>query len=140
VQRDPSRRFRVQDVQSVDEIVEPLLGRGDGPRPAIGGRHDRLADRSGDHLPRLFERFYRVDSTHAARSLGLGLYITQGIVVSHGGRIWAESDGEGRSSRFIFTLPYAGSARNRAAAGEHTSGLPSFGHPAADIQQTGATA
>ena len=58
-----------------------------------------------EHLPRLFERFYRVDAVQAARSLGLGLYITQAIVTSHGGRIWAESDGEGQGSTFIFTLP-----------------------------------
>jgi signal transduction histidine kinase len=59
-----------------------------------------------DKLSRVFERFYRVDpATLAARSLGLGLYITRAIVEGHGGRIWAESDGEGLGSTFTFRLP-----------------------------------
>jgi len=38
-------------------------------------------------------------------STGVGLYITKAHVEAHKGRIWAESDGEGRGSRFIFELP-----------------------------------
>jgi PAS domain S-box-containing protein len=61
-----------------------------------------------DKLTRVFERFYRADpSVEAARSLGLGLYITRAIVESHGGQIWAESEGEGQGSTFVFTLPIA---------------------------------
>ena len=75
-------------------------------------------------LPRLFERFYRVDAAQAARSLGLGLYITRGIVVNHSGRFWAESDGVGSGSRFIFTLPYQESPANRAAVKEDRERVP----------------
>lgn len=58
-------------------------------------------------LPRIFERFYRVDRARMqgeTRSTGLGLAIAKHIVEGHGGRIWAESI-EGRGSTFYFTLP-----------------------------------
>jgi signal transduction histidine kinase len=59
-----------------------------------------------EHLNRLFEKFFRVESglgRHVVGS-GLGLPIAQAIVESHGGRIWAESK-PGEGSTFCFTLP-----------------------------------
>jgi PAS domain S-box-containing protein len=55
---------------------------------------------------RLFTMFYQVetDSSRSAGGLGLGLVISKGIVESHGGRIWVESE-VGRGSSFKFTLP-----------------------------------
>jgi signal transduction histidine kinase len=53
----------------------------------------------------VFERFYRADGIRQLEGTGLGLYICQGIVTAHGGRIWAESAGPGRGSDFCFTLP-----------------------------------
>ncbi|PJA86599.1 MAG: hypothetical protein CO141_03880 [Candidatus Moranbacteria bacterium CG_4_9_14_3_um_filter_42_9] len=41
---------------------------------------------------------------------GLGLYVGKAIVEANGGRIWAESDGEGKGSRFIIELPVKQSA------------------------------
>jgi signal transduction histidine kinase len=58
-------------------------------------------------LGRLFERFYQVDPSRAVAGTGLGLAIAKHVVQLHGGRIWAESEGEGRGARFIFTLPPA---------------------------------
>src|SRR5207237_3274027 len=60
-------------------------------------------------VPRLFEKFYRVDNSdrREIKGTGLGLAICQQIVAAHGGRIWAESDGLGHGSRFILTLPLA---------------------------------
>jgi signal transduction histidine kinase len=59
-----------------------------------------------EHLPRIFERFYRVDP-HRSREqggTGLGLAIVKHLVEGHGGRVWAESTlGEGTSIHF--TLP-----------------------------------
>jgi PAS domain S-box-containing protein len=91
-----------------------------------------------EHLPHLFERFYRVDATQAARSLGLGLYITQAIVTSHGGRIWAESAGEGNGSRFLFTLPYAELSADGGDVVAHPSSLLELLGPM-DTQHTRAT-
>ncbi|MDP3994990.1 MAG: ATP-binding protein, partial [bacterium] len=36
---------------------------------------------------------------------GLGLFIAKKIIEAHGGRIWSESEGEGKGSMFTFTLP-----------------------------------
>jgi len=57
-----------------------------------------------DELPRIFERFYRVDKSRSGGGTGLGLSISRHLVELHGGRIWAESR-EGEGSTFYFTLP-----------------------------------
>jgi two-component system phosphate regulon sensor histidine kinase PhoR len=72
-----------------------------------------------DDLPRVFERFFKVDrartremdeaalpETRAAAGTGLGLAIARHLVELHGGRVWAESR-VGRGSVFSFTLPLA---------------------------------
>jgi signal transduction histidine kinase len=60
-----------------------------------------------DKLPKLFEKFYLIDTkgARAARSLGLGLYISKVFVEAHGGKMQAESAGPGQGATFTFTLP-----------------------------------
>jgi signal transduction histidine kinase len=60
-----------------------------------------------EHIPHLFERFFRVDPTGSQRGSGIGLPVARALVAALGGRIWAESPGLGRGSTFYFTLPVA---------------------------------
>lgn len=59
-------------------------------------------------LPRIFERFYKVDRarTREAGGTGLGLAIAKHLIEGHGGRIWATSE-PGAGSTFFFALPLA---------------------------------
>lgn len=69
---------------------------------------------SSEHLPRLFERFYRVDPARSRDDggTGIGLAIARSVVEAHGGRIWADSE-PGKGSVFTFELPVAPAAETR---------------------------
>jgi len=91
-----------------------------GARPAEQGVEFYVRDFGGgipsEHLPRLFERFYRVDKARSRESggTGLGLAIAKHIVLAHEGTIRAESD-LNHGSTFLFTLPLAGAAEPRVS-------------------------
>jgi signal transduction histidine kinase len=124
VELDPAARWVRADAAKLNQILMNLVGNaikyspdgGDvivrsGPTP--DGRVEVSVTDIGmgipeEHLERIFERFYRVDSseTRAIPGTGLGLYIVRHLVELHGGTIAAES-GSGRGSTFRFTLSAA---------------------------------
>ena len=61
---------------------------------------------SSSDLPRIFERFYKVDRSRSSSGTGLGLAIAKHTVEAHHGKIWAEST-IGKGSTFSFTIPLA---------------------------------
>ena len=65
---------------------------------------------SAEHLPHIFERFYRVDPARdrAHGGSGIGLTIARALITAHGGTITAASEGPGTGTRFTITLPAAG--------------------------------
>lgn len=54
-----------------------------------------------DILPKLFTKF----ATKSETGTGLGLYISKSIVESHGGKIWAKNNADGKGAIFTFSLP-----------------------------------
>ena len=62
-----------------------------------------------EHLPHVFERFYRVDRSRSrvGGGTGIGLTICKHVVEAHGGTIRAASEGVGKGSTFSFTIPLA---------------------------------
>ena len=66
-----------------------------------------------EDLPRLFNKFVRGKGMVTAHTegTGLGLYFARVVIENMGGRIWAESPGKGRGSKFSFSLPLANKAK-----------------------------
>jgi signal transduction histidine kinase len=85
--------------------------------PVAGGVEIAVSDSGSgiapEHLPHVFERFYRADASRARRSggTGLGLAIVQQIVAAHGGTVAATSAGPGRGATFTIRLPATGPNR-----------------------------
>ena len=97
-------QVRVERVDSRVEIVVTDTGQGIAP----------------DVLPFVFDRFRQADSSsrRAHTGLGLGLALVKHLVELHGGRVRAESAGEGRGATFVVTLPLASDT-----AGDHGASI-----------------
>ena len=82
-------------------------------------------------LPRVFELFVQADTApdRATGGLGIGLTLVKRLVHLHGGEVMATSDGPGRGSEFIVTIPLLDAGA--AAAGELASHAPTAPAPAA---------
>lgn len=59
---------------------------------------------SKEHLPCVFERFFRIEKTRKIEGIGLGLYLCRQIIRSHKGKVAVESE-ENKGSVFYFTIP-----------------------------------
>jgi len=80
-----------------------------------------------EDVPRLFQEFVQLEAagTKPQEGTGLGLALTKRLVELHGGRIWAESAGEGQGSAFTVLLPFAGPREGSdasAKASPHAAG------------------
>lgn len=67
-----------------------------------------------EDLERIFNRFEQIDGTSSRNyeGSGLGLALTKELVEMHGGRIWAQSEGEDKGSTFRILLPGSGSGEH----------------------------
>jgi len=86
----PGSVIRVSCVQSGGEV-------------RVGVRDEGIGIRK-EELPKIFERFYRVEGNNMISGFGIGLYVCAELVKLHGGEVWAESD-LGKGSLIGFTLP-----------------------------------
>ena len=77
-----------------------------------------------EHLPHVFERFYKVDRSRRDGGTGLGLAIAKHLVQAHGGDIKVESV-EGEGSAFSFTLPRASRACGKRSSWDSFKASPS---------------
>ena len=68
---------------------------------------DRGVGISAQELKRIFKRFYRVPNRTLTniKGTGLGLFIVRAIARKHGGRVFAQSEGEGRGTTVVLELP-----------------------------------
>ena len=100
-------------------IVVDVEGRADSIAVSVTNHGPGIAP---DQLPYLFTRFQRAEETRhgGVKGIGLGLYISRGLVEAHGGHIVAESI-PGRLTTFQFTLPLAARVGQRAEMDHHPS-------------------
>ncbi len=132
VSGDPIRLREV--LENLLENALKYMGSQEAPRVEIGVRREvppevdkrvdgqavvYVRDNGGGIAPRyhekIFELFDRLDLS--VEGTGIGLAITRRIIEVHGGRIWVESEGEGRGSTFCFTLAPGGAGCSPAGGG-----------------------
>jgi len=92
--------------ESKDKVTLTIASQADGVLFTI---QDTGAGIAPEHLPRIFERFYRVDASRSRQlgGTGLGLSIVKHLVLLQGGKIWVESE-LGKGTCFYILLPQKG--------------------------------
>ncbi|MHC5062345.1 MAG: sensor histidine kinase [Planctomycetota bacterium] len=85
-----------------DQVVVSLEKQAD---QAVLRIKDSGAGIDREDLPQIFDRFYRGSNSPHVGGTGLGLYLARELVGAHGGRVEASSQGKGRGSEFIMSLP-----------------------------------
>jgi two-component system sensor histidine kinase KdpD len=129
------------DFSEIDQVLTNLVENAikytpPGAPISVAARHAgdnievRVADGGpgvpSEHLPYLFDKFYRVDGRKPGTGIGLGLAISKGLVEAHGGSIWANNR-PGGGLEIVFTLPVVG-ARGMSDSGGRSG--------ASNLQQT----
>jgi signal transduction histidine kinase len=120
---DPAGSYQARlDAEKMNQVVSNLIDNaikyttigeiavGLAHDPALGRMRLTVSDTGAGSdpavLPTLFQKFTRADAKGVnPGGSGLGLYVARQFVEAHGGRIWAESAGQGRGTTFIVELP-----------------------------------
>jgi signal transduction histidine kinase len=108
---DQSPSQVVDSSRPVDQLATRPIDK-DGEWLEIRVRDTGVGIRAED-IPRLFREFVQLEATRDSREegTGLGLALTKHLVELHGGRIWVESEGEGKGSTFTVLLPIGDAGR-----------------------------
>jgi len=117
---------------TISLTIDTIAATGDDPKCARIIVQDSGEGISADHLPHLFERFYRVEGarTRSHGGTGLGLAIALSIVRGHHGWIDVESGSDGDGTTFIIYIPVPvaeGDAHVVEVTNPFTSRIPRLG-------------
>jgi len=108
------------DRSRIEQVIENLLSNGvkfspaaeeldihleRAPHEVVLAVIDRGSGIPADELDRVFERYYRGAERGSVGGEGIGLAVAREIVIAHGGRVWAASDGPGKGTTVFVALP-----------------------------------
>ena len=106
------------------ENAVKFMGRQDAPRVQIGARRqgnevlcyvrDNGVGIKQEYQSQIFGLFERLDAD--VEGTGVGLALVKRIIEVHGGKIWIESEGEGRGTSIVFTLPESVGSKQQGTA------------------------
>jgi signal transduction histidine kinase len=109
---DNAVKYSPQGVQIGVEVAAPA------PDSLWVRVRDRGVGIPRSQLKRIFTRFYRFQvHGHKVKGTGLGLFIVRSIARQHGGRVFAQSEGEGKGATFTLVLPRLSAAQAAMESG-----------------------